>query len=99
MDTAATMPRGLETSPLDQDLNRVFSVISLQHVSKTLFQLWSQTSVFCEDNLERDLIYRDGMVKYTHHQVQQLGPAVMQPASNKPMENIQKGAMCPSPSV
>ena len=51
-DTAATIPRGLVTPPLDQDLNRVFSVISLQHVSTTLFQLWSQTSVFCEDNLE-----------------------------------------------
>ena len=55
----ATIPRRLVTPPLDQDLNRVFvntlliiSVISLQHVSKTLFQLWSQTSVFCEDNLE-----------------------------------------------
>ena len=62
-DTAATIPRGLVTPPLDQDLNRVFvktlliiSVISLQHVSKTLFQLWSQTSVFCEDNLEWDMI-------------------------------------------
>ena len=33
----------------------------------------------------------DGMVKYTHHQVQQLGPAVIKPASNKPMEN-NKGA-------
>ena len=45
MDTAATIPQGLVTPPLDQDLNRVFvntlliiSVISLQHVSKTLFQ-------------------------------------------------------------
>ena len=51
-DTAATIPRGLVTPPLDQDLYRVFSVISLQHVSKTLLQPWSQTSVFCEDNLE-----------------------------------------------
>ena len=55
-DTAATIPRELVTPPLDQDLNRVFVktlliiyVISLQHVSKTLFQLLSQTSVFCED--------------------------------------------------
>ena len=58
-DSAATISRGLATPPLDQDHNRVFvnalliiSVIFLQHVSKTLFQLWSQTSVFCEDNLE-----------------------------------------------
>ena len=58
-DTAATIPRGLVTTPLDQDRNRVFVntllliyVIFLQHVSKALFQLWGQTSVFCEDNLE-----------------------------------------------
>ena len=55
-DTAATIPGGLVTPPLDQDLYRVFSVISLQHVGKTLLQLWSQTSVFCEDNLEWHLI-------------------------------------------
>ena len=34
----------------------------------------------------------DGMVKYTHHQVQQLGPALIKPASNKSMENNKKGA-------
>ena len=34
----------------------------------------------------------DGMVKYTHHQVQQLGPAVINPASSKPIENNKKGA-------
>ena len=34
----------------------------------------------------------DGMVKYTHHQVQQLGPAVIKPASSKPNENNKKGA-------
>ena len=46
-DTATTIPQGLVTPPLDQDLNRVFVntlliifVISLQHVSKTLFQLY-----------------------------------------------------------
>ena len=33
-----------------------------------------------------------GMVKYTHHKVHQLGPAVIKPASNKPMENNKKGA-------
>ena len=33
----------------------------------------------------------DGMVKYTHHQVQQLGPPVIKPASSKPMENNKKG--------
>ena len=33
----------------------------------------------------------DGMVKYTYHQVQQLDPAVIQPASNKPMGNNKKG--------
>ena len=34
----------------------------------------------------------DGMVKYTHHQVQQLGQAVIKPASSMPMENNKKGA-------
>ena len=99
MDTAATILHGLVTPPLDQDINRVFvntlliiSVISLQHISKTLFQLWSQTSVLCEDNLEWDMIYMDVMVKYTHHQVQQLDPAVIKPASSKAMENNKKGA-------
>ena len=32
------------------------------------------------------------MVKYTGHQVQQLDPAVIKPASNKPMGNNKKGA-------
>ena len=52
-DTAATMPQGLVTPPLDQALNRVFSgFCPLQHVRKTLVQLWSQTSVLCVGNLE-----------------------------------------------